>query len=157
MPESISSTSCAPTSQSTVNSMPPASEKPTQSAASNPDTLIDPKSNHGELAPEQPRKVRQAAAKDAVAATASHAGTILSSVEAVIESVIDGMLHRQPGLVIPIRVKKKPRPHSSGGIGCSSSFSIPATAPSVAPVPAAWTRVLVRFPGRDDQESWRFS
>lgn len=160
MPESISSSSCPPPNQSTVNvlsSMPPASEKPIQSAASNPHALVDPKSNHSELAPEQPRTVRQAAAKDAAAATASRAGTILSNIEAIIESVIDGMLHRQPGLAIPIRVKKKPRPHSSGGIGCSSSFSISATAPPAAPAPAAWTRVLVRFPGRDDRESWRFS
>lgn len=164
MPESFLSSSCLAPDQSTANafsSMPVASQKPFLSPPDTDAPLELDRSNEnllGELdreTSEQPSTVPQTPLKHAAAA-ASSSETTISKVEAVIESVIDGMLHRQPELAIPIRVKKRQQQQTRGSheMTCSSSY-LPATAASaVAP---AWTRVLVRFPGRNGQESWRFS
>ncbi|MCJ1465772.1 hypothetical protein MMC07_004391 [Pseudocyphellaria aurata] len=82
------------------------------------------------------------AGTDAAAVAAPTAGpdTILSKVEAVIESVVDGMLHKQPHIAIPIRVKKKPQQRPTGVASSSSSLWLPATAALEVP----WTRVLAR-------------
>lgn len=163
----MSSSPCLPPNyQSNANTFasmpPPAFGKPIP----NPDAPpIEFNSNQNllvcELDPEQPPEQQpcavpaQAAVENAAAAS-SNPETIISKVEAVIESVIDSMLHKQPELAIPIRVKKKQQqPRSLVGMNSSSSSSsLPVTA---APAVAAWTRVLVRFPGRDGRESWRFS
>ena len=144
--------------------MPPASEKTFLSPPETDAPIELDRSDQDRLdeldrgTSKQPSTVPQTELKHAAAAAASSAETTISKVEAVIESVIDSMLHRQPELTIPIRVKKKQQQQQqtrgSLGTSCSSS-SLPATAaPDVTP---AWTRVLVRFPGRNGQESWRFS
>lgn len=171
MSKSMSSSPCLPpnhqSNANTFSSMPPpAFGKPNPlSSSPNPDAPpIEFNSNQNlavcELDPAQPPEqqpwaVPAQAAVENDAAANSNPETIISKVEAVIESVIDSMLHKQPELAIPIRVKKKQQqPRSSVGMNSSSSSSLPVTA---APAIAAWTRVLVRFPGRDGRESWRFS
>lgn len=156
MPESISWSSCLPPNQSTFN------------AFSSSRAPLELKSNQNiphqldSEPPEQPCTGSQAADTHAAAAAATVSGpeTIIFKVEAIIESVIDGMLHKQPELAIPIRVKKKQQqqqqPRSSVGMDSTSSSSFLPT-PAAPAAAVAWTRVLVRFPGRDGRESWRFS
>lgn len=157
MPESISSSSCLPPNQSTVNAF--SSSPAPLELKSNQNILHQLNSEH----PEQPYTGSQAAESHAAAAAAAASGpeTIISKVEAIIESVIDSMLHKQPELAIPIRVKKKQQqqqqPRSLVGTDSTSSSSSFLPTPAAPAAAVAWTRVLVRFPGRDGRESWRFS
>lgn len=157
MRESNSLSSCPPPppNQSTINatsSMSPASESSTPLELSTNQKPLKPSNPQ-----EEPGCTLSPASSENPAAASSNSSpeTILSKVEAVIESVVDSMLHKQPELAIPIRVKKKQtQTRRSVIVGMMDSG---AKATGRKADEAGSTRVLVRFPGRDERESWRFS